>query len=109
MSGKVRVRVHNMGNIERQEAEAFARAVLDRENYPDWVMEWGCAPSICIHDRKVVVIKEKILKHGYPWEVKQEILHEIAHIPRTEEKGHGPNFFREFVRLVTAHLVENPL
>ena len=92
-----------MGSMAKEDAERFARMVLDCEKYSGWGMQWGCAPSICLRDRKLIIIREKIIG-WYPWQVKEEILHEIAHIPTIEDKGHGTIFYEEYVRLLKKYM-----
>ena len=91
----------NMGAVTKSEVEEFALAVLI--DYPEWQFEWTpAAPSICIRERKRVLIHTGWVGR-YPWEAKNEVLHEVAHINTT---GHGAEFYQEFIRLLTKHMLD---
>ena len=92
---------NNMGCITQEQCEAFAHKVLDAE-FPTNVFAWTDAGSILI-GQTVYLDRRWIGK--YPWEAKERILHEIAHI-RTwpEDDTHGELFHREYARLVLCYL-----
>lgn len=94
----------NMGNITRKQLEAFASYVLQRLDLQGWRMEWTSEnPSFCVRETKVILIAVantgfRIYK-GYPWQAKEAILHEIAHI-LTLDMVHGEDFYRGYTRLL---------
>lgn len=104
--------VNNMGNISRLEAQAFAANVLKELGLDDWCMKWTTDRSECIRDMKLLFIysrkKRFRIYPGYPWEVKEIILHEIAHI-FTLDSAHGAGFYTEYIKLLTKFMVESPL
>ena len=98
-----KVLVHNMGAITKKEIQDFAKLVL--EDFPGWQMKWSDAsPSICIKDSKTIWIEKRyILK--YPWEAKENVLHEAAHINTWPlDCVHGKVFYREYIRLLQIHM-----
>ena len=100
-------RLDNMGNMSKEAAEGFAAYVFQGENLQDeWKMEW-CkgGPSICLNG--TIHIRDKVLRHCYPWQIKEEILHEIAHI-RAPKDFHWVEFYREYVRLLQKYMVDEP-
>lgn len=102
----------NMGNISRLDAEAFAFTVLKELGLDDWKLEWVTDGSACIIDMKLLLLhvpNHRSLKFriyaGYPWEVKEDILHEIAHI-FSPCNTHGRDFYLEYIKLLTKFMVK---
>ncbi|MCK5021288.1 MAG: hypothetical protein KAS32_30030 [Candidatus Peribacteraceae bacterium] len=103
-------KVYNMGSCETDCTEEFIELVKQEEQLQDWTFTLGVAPSLCIVPDKKIIIKEKIIGR-YPWEVKEEVLHEVAHVNTYEEAksigemGHGPMFYKEYIRLLQKYMV----
>lgn len=68
---------NNMGSITRREMESFANKVVRR--FPGFRWEWTKDVGLCIKSAKVALISEKYIGF-YPWQAKEHILHEFAHI-----------------------------
>jgi len=101
---------NNIGNITRREIEAFALNVFKALGLEDWQVEWTTvAPSICIRARKLIFICVHTAKFriypGYPWQAKEAILHEVAHI-FTPDRFHSEDFYREYVKLLMKFMIE---
>ncbi|MCK5021512.1 MAG: hypothetical protein KAS32_31155 [Candidatus Peribacteraceae bacterium] len=102
--------VHNMGSCKTDCIEEFIAIVKEQEGMQDWTFQMGVAPSICITKEKLIIIKERIVGR-YPWEVKEEVLHEVAHATTHEEAkgigemGHCPMFYKEYIRLLQKYMV----
>jgi len=90
---------NNMGAITQAEIEKFAALVIRELNLDGWRMEWTRAsPSICEKNRQIIFI-DKTWIGRYPWEAKEVVLHEVAHI-FTDDKFHGLGFYREYIELL---------
>jgi len=91
--------MNNMGSMSQSEIEKFVAQVIRELGLDGWWMEWTRAsPSICEKNRHIVFIDKKWIGR-YPWEAKEIVLHEIAHI-FTEDKMHGLSFYREYIDLL---------
>ncbi len=100
------IRTNNMGAITKEEIEEFAKRVLGLYGLKDWKMEWTTAsPSICMKDRKIIFIEERYIGK-YPWDAKENILHEIAHI-FTDDMVHGMRFYIYYIRLLNIFMGMN--
>lgn len=100
--------VNNMGSIKRSEVAKFASKVIKALDLDDWEMQWSkTEPSICLREQKVILIRRAVIEQ-YPWQAKEEVLHEIAHI-FTPDRVHGENFYREYILLLERFMVEEPL
>lgn len=107
--------MNNRGNISRLEAEAFAFTVLKEFGLDDWKLEWVTDSSECIIDMKLLLLhvpRHRSLRFriypGYPWEIKEVILHEIAHI-FSPDITHGRDFYLEYTKLLTKFMVKREL
>ena len=85
-----------MGAATRRGIERFAEKVL--KDFPGWNMQWTTAGSICIKERKIIFIDERFIGK-YPWQAKEMVLHECAHI-NTRDKVHGGEFYIEYIKLL---------
>jgi len=94
---------HNMGAITRKEIEEFAELVL--EDFLGWRFSWSAAsPSICDKEQEIIWIAKRYIGR-YPWEAKENVLHETAHINTwPSDSFHGEEFYREYIRLLQIHM-----
>lgn len=99
-------RLANMGAITKVEIEAFFERVLN-DIAPDHDWRWvGSAPHL--YNRKGKQIWFYIGAIGkYPWQVKEEVLHEIAHIQG--EDGHGKKFYSRYITLLSMFMQDEDI
>ena len=85
------------GEARKEGAECDLSAFADRVTSDlgaTW--EWTPAePSICFDDR--FLLRESLIGQ-YPWQAKEEVLHEAAHLGGV--RGHGPRFYRRYIDLL---------
>jgi predicted metal-dependent hydrolase len=99
-----------MGAATEEEVEEFAQAVFNAEElFNEWRFRWTSAkPGVCVLKTKTIFIPQTIIG-DYPWQAKEYVLHEMAHIRTLDkERGHGPVFYQEYARLVLRHMVTEP-
>ena len=90
--------MNNMGAITREEAGVFAAHVL-KELRLDWKMKWTKAePGICLKKSQEILIPESMIGQ-YPWQVKEYVLHETAHI-FTDDNRHGEEVYKVYIVLL---------
>ena len=94
----------NMGAVSQAEVEKFAVYVIRELNLDGWRMEWTRAGDLCEKNRHIIFIDKRWIGK-YPWQAKEDVLHEVTHI-FTEDKGHGSDFYREYIALLNRFLVE---
>lgn len=93
---------NNMGNMSKQEALEFFNVVVGDLGLEDFTMEFTtCSPSIYLGSK--ILFCEKHL-NAYPWQIKEEILHELAHHFEVGKRRHGENFYKAYVVLVDKFL-----
>ena len=93
-----------MGAITKEDVEAFAAQVLKELRLDDWKMEWTKNSSgICLKCFREILIPERVVGQ-YPWEAKEYVLHETAHI-FTDDHRHGAGFYRVYVALLNQFMV----
>lgn len=98
---------NNMGSMNKQQIEEFASYVLSELKLSDYKMEWTTAGDILIG--RTIYIDERHID-AYPWEAKQIVLHEIAHIHTwPEDMKHGELFFGEYIRLLNRFITRTEL
>ncbi|KKL98737.1 hypothetical protein LCGC14_1821380 [marine sediment metagenome] len=92
---------NNMGCMGESEIEDFAETVLRKCGYVH-AMKWTTAGDILIGD--TIYIDESHINE-YPWQVKQVVLHEIAHIDTwPQDDRHGELFHKRYAELVLRFL-----
>lgn len=100
--------MNNMGNIKRLDLQEFGLQVLKALCLEDWRIEWTTDGSICIRDMKLILIQVHNVRfrlyHGYPWQAKEAILHEIAHV-FTDDRFHSEGFYMEYIKLLVRFMV----
>lgn len=89
---------NNMGAIAQAEIEKFAVHVIRELDLDGWRMMWTTAGDICMKDRHIIFIDKRWVGK-YPWQAKEVVLHEVAHI-FTDDKQHGLGFYREYIELL---------
>ena len=90
----------NMGAVTKAEVEDFAHHAL-AVAAPTAVMEWTPAsPSICLGNK--ILIREDLVGQ-YPWQAKEEVLHEMAHLNGLS--GHGMAFYEVYIALLKQFMV----
>lgn len=103
--------MNNMGNISRRELQTFASHVFEKLDLEGWRMEWTQRVSICIRETKLILIQVPNIRFriypGYPWQAKEAVLHEIAHI-FTPDKSHSEGFYIEYIKLLICFMVGEP-
>lgn len=103
--------MNNMGNITLSELRVFISCVLKELDLEDWLIEWTSDVSICIKERKLILVQVSATSQiypGYPWQAKESVLHEIAHV-FAPKWFHGADFYREYVKLLTRFMIEEPI
>ena len=94
---------NNMGNMSEKEAAVFFVAVVDDLGI-DIALEFTpTAPSIYLEKEPRILFCTNDLS-GYKWQVKERILHEIAHHFETGKRSHGPNFYKPYISLLGKYL-----
>ena len=89
----------NMGAVEEEEVESFARLVAS-ELGCRW--KWTTAGPIYIHP---VMLIDRYIIGRYPWEAIEHVLHEGAHHVLHPYPGHGASFFRTYADLLKKFVV----
>lgn len=85
--------------------DEFIEIVKYEEGIQDWIFELSAIPSLCDIHEKRINIRDGIV--GRPlWEVKEEVLHEVAHI-FTQKDGnkHSEVFYKEYIRLLNKYMI----
>lgn len=96
----------NISRMTRDQAEKFARFVLDDLALYEWYMEWEKIDPIgfCYQDLKYFTVPPWILKKS-AWNVKEYVLHEIAHaIANDRTNIHWQAFYDAFGDLVKKYM-----
>lgn len=91
----------NMGNMSKAEAIDFFTFVINDLGIILSLEFTPTAPSIYLGEK--ILFCECDL-HGYKWQVKEKILHEIAHHLEVGKRRHGTNFYKVFAELVSKYL-----
>ena len=89
---------NNMGAVSQSEVEKFAAQVLRELDLDGWRMEWTRAGDLCEKTRHIVFIDKRWIGR-YPWQAKEAVLHEAAHI-FTDDKFHAVGFYKEYIDLL---------
>lgn len=93
----------NMGCMTKKQIQLFAAEVL--KEFPGWTMEFSiAAPDFCARESKVIYIYRDCI-NAYPWQAKERVLHEAAHIETEEDCFHSGLFYREYIRLLFRHML----
>lgn len=93
---------NNNGCMSKAKIEQFAKTALRQLHYPAYEMKWTTAGDILIGN--VIYIDERHID-GYPWESKEIVLHEIAHIDTwPEDNRHGELFYRRYIELLAEYM-----
>ena len=91
----------NMGAVTERKVEDFANSVL-ASTYPEKTWDWTSAePSINLVEK--FLLRRSVIGL-YPWQAKEEVLHEIAHF---KVQHHGPDFWRTYADLVIRFMGED--
>ncbi len=86
------------GSVTEKEVEDFANSVL-ASTYPEKTWDWTPAePSINLVEK--FLLRRSVIGL-YPWQAKEEVLHEIAHF---KVQHHGSDFWRTYADLVIRFL-----
>ena len=98
----------NMGNMTREEVVEFFDAVT-ADLGVDIALEFTpTAPSIYLtggqleNQPKILFCTNDL--EGDKWQVKERVLHEIAHHYEEGKRCHGPNFYGPYAQLVARYL-----
>ena len=90
---------NNMGSITQSEIEKFAAHVLRNLPLDGWRMEWTRSGSWCNRKGRIIYI-DKTFIGKYPWQAKDGVLHEVAHIFSPEDRFHGCSFYKQYILLL---------
>ena len=94
---------NNMGNMSKAEAIDFFTCVTDDLGVVIAHEFTPASPSIYLEKTPRILFCESDL-NGYKWQVKERILHEIAHHFEKGKRQHGPNFYKVYAELVKKYL-----
>ena len=85
--------------------DEFIDMIKVKENIQDWTFKLSAIPSLCDVYEKRINIREGII--GRPlWEVKEEVLHEVAHIfTQQDSNNHSKIFYEEYIRLLNKYII----
>lgn len=97
--------VSGMGNMSKPELEEFFASVVKDLGIVLALEFTPTAPSIYLEKTPKILFCENDL-NGYKWQVKERILHEIAHHFEVRKRQHGANFYKEYARLLNRYMVE---
>ena len=92
--------VNNMGAISQSEIEKFTTHVLRNLSLDGWWMEWTRSGSWCNRKGQIIYI-DKTFIGKYPWQAKEGVLHEIAHIFSPRDRFHSRPFYEQYISLLT--------
>ena len=85
---------HRPGNVQRLlEVAEHARALMDQHGIEGWTFRFSAAQrrlGECREREKVILLSRRHAVSGAPGEVRDTILHEIAHAIAGAKAGHGP-------------------
>ena len=95
--------VGNMGNMSKAEVIDFFANITDDLDVVLSLEFTPTSPSIYLGSK--IMFSEKDL-NGYKWQVKERLLHEIAHHYERGQRNHGSNFYREYIKLLNKFMVE---
>lgn len=79
--------------MDLQELEAIAKQELLRHGLHDWTFGWSTAKrrlGVCKYREKRIEIAKYYALHNSPANVRDTLLHEIAHALAGPQAGHGP-------------------
>ncbi len=96
----------NMGNMSKSELISFFTFVTDDLGVALSLEFTPTSPSIYL-DGKVLFCEQDL--DGYKWQVKERILHEIAHHFEVGRRRHGANFYKVYVELVSKYMAKSQL
>ena len=104
-----------LGARERtDEARELARTLLDEHGLADWTVRIDNTQGrlgACFNDRKVISLSRQYITTGTDEQLRNTILHEIAHAHAGHAAGHGPKWKAAAIRVgadpkSTAHTPE---
>lgn len=99
---------NNMGSITQSQIEKFTAHVLRNLPLDGWRMEWTRNGSLCERERRIIFIDKKFIGK-YPWQAKEIVLHEVAHIFSPEDHFHGCEFYKEYISLLSKFIVDESI
>ena len=105
MDSELLVEENNMGNISKAEVIDFFTRVTDDLGVVIAFEFTPTAPSIYLEKTPKILFCENDL-NGYKWQVKERVLHEIAHHFETGKRQHGTNFYKQYILLLNRFMVE---
>ncbi len=86
-----------------QKAERLARRLMSRHGLSAWLFvwqdNWKCTFGACGIARRTIYLSRPLTELNSETEVKDTILHEIAHALTVPGKGHGREWKRNAVRV----------
>ena len=91
--------MNNMGATTKKGAEEFVNTVL--KEFPGYKVKWTVCGGVCIVATKTICVDKTFTIGIVPWQAKEHILHEFAHINTIgKDKRHGEVFYAEYIRLL---------
>jgi len=94
---------NNMGNMSKAEVIDFFTYVTDDLGVVIVLEFTPTSPSIYLKKAPKILFCENDL-NGYKWQVKERILHEIAHHFEVGKRRHASNFYKVYMELVSKYL-----
>ena len=87
--------------MKKTKGYALARSMLDQTGYADWdlaVASMTYCTGVCIHEAKVILLADWLLKSADFNAIADSVAHEIAHA-KTKGHGHGAKWQDEYYKL----------
>ena len=94
----------NMGNMSKEVVIDFFAAVIDDLGVVISFEFTPTSPSIYLAKTPKILFCENDL-NGYKWQVKERVLHEVAHHFEKGKRTHGRNFYEEYIKLLKRFMV----
>jgi len=78
-----------------EETRALARELMDRHGLQDWTLRFDTAKrraGLCRYDRRLISLSKPLTALYTPEQVRETVLHEIAHALAGAAAGHGASW-----------------
>lgn len=88
--------------MEMQAARTLARELMDRHGLGDWTLRFDTAKrraGLCRYDKEFISLSKPLTVLYTPEQVRETVLHEIAHALAGAAAGHGPSWRRIACRI----------
>src|SRR5699024_2059684 len=81
--------------MQMEETRALARELMDRHGLQDWTLRFDTAKrraGLCRYDRRLISLSKPLTALYTPEQVRETVLHEIAHALAGAAAGHGASW-----------------